>query len=94
VFGQPRHDSCVAVVLHKCDDGVAELAEVVSLAAITPTIVGDLLPPPLAIPLGLDVAAGAAVPEAAVHEDGDPMVGEHEVGLAGEVSRPRRVPDT
>jgi len=48
----------------------------------------------LAIPLGLDVAAGAAVPEAAVHEDGDPMVGEHEVGLAGEVSRPRRVPDT
>jgi len=66
---------------------------VVSLAAITPTIVGDLLPPPLAIPLGFDVATRAAVPEASMHENGDSVIGEYEVGLAGEVSRPRRMPD-
>jgi len=81
-------------MLHQRHYGVAELAEVVSLAAIAPTVVSYLLTPPPAIPLGFDVATRAAVPEAAVHEDGDSMIWEHEVGLAGEVSRPRRVSDT
>jgi len=94
VFGQPGHDPRVTVVFHEGDDGVTELAKVVGLTAITPTIVGDLLPPPLTIPLGFDVAARAAVPETSMHENGDAVVGEYEVGLAGEVSRPRRVPDT
>jgi len=91
--GQPRHDPRITVVLHECDYGVAELAEVVGLAAITPTVVSNLLSPPLAIPLRFDVAARAAVPETAVHENGDSVIGEQEVGLAGEVSRPRRMPD-
>jgi len=94
VFGQPRDDSRVTVVFHEGDDGVTELAKVVGLTAITPTIVGDLLSPPLAIPLGFDVAARAPVPETSMHENGDSVIGEHEVGLAGEVSRPRRVSDT
>jgi len=80
-------------VFHEGDDGVTELAKVVGLAAVAPTVVSYLLSPPLAIPLGFDVAARAAVPEASVHEDGDPMVGEHEVGLAGEVSGLRCMPD-
>jgi hypothetical protein len=62
-------------VLHERDDGVSELAEVVSLATVATTVVGYLLPPPLAIPLGLDVAARAAVPETAVHKDGDAVIG-------------------
>jgi len=81
-------------MLHQRDYGVAELAEVISLASVASTIVGDLLSPPLAIPLGFDVAARAPVPETSMHENGDSVIGEHEVGLAGEVSRPRRVPDT
>jgi len=81
-------------MLHERDNGEAEPTEVVGLASVAPPVIGYLLSPPLAIPLRFDVAARAAVPEASMHEDGDPMVGEHEVGLAGEVSRPRRVPDT
>jgi len=80
-------------MLHQRDYGVAELAEVISLAAIAPTVVSYLLTPPPAIPLGFDVAAWAAVPETAVHENGDSVIGEQEVGLAGEVSRPRRMTD-
>jgi len=80
-------------MLHERDYGEAEPTEVVGLASVASTVASNLLPPPLAIPLGFDVAARAAVPEASVHEDGDPMVGEHEVGLAGEVSGLRRVPD-
>jgi len=64
-------------MLHESDHGVAKSAELVSLAAVSPTIVCDLLPPPLAIPLGFDVAARAPVPEAAMHEDSNAVVGEY-----------------
>jgi len=80
-------------MLHEGDDGIAEPAEVVGLAAVAPTVVGNLLSPPLAIPLGFDVATRAAMPEASMHENCDAVVGEYEVGLAGEVSGLRRVPD-
>jgi len=93
-LGQPRHDPRVTVVFHEGDDGVTELAKVVGLASVAPPVIGYLLSPPLAIPLGFDVAARAPVPETAVHENGDSVVGEHQVGLAREVSRPRRMPDT
>ena len=92
-LGKPRRDPRVTVVLHEGDDGEAELAEMVGLTAVAPTVVGYLLTPPPAIPLGFDVAAWAAVPEASMHENCDAVVGEHEVRLAGEVSRPRRIPD-
>lgn len=80
-------------MLHERDYGEAEPAEVVGLASVPSTVVGYLLPPPLAIPVGFDVASRAAVPEASVYENGDSVIGEQEVGLAGEVIRPRRMPD-
>lgn len=91
--GQPRHDPRVTVVLHERDYGVAELAEMVGLTAVAPTVVGYLLTPPPAIPLGFDVATWAAMPETAVHKDGDAVVGEYEVGLAGKISGLRCMPD-
>lgn len=80
-FGQPHRDTCVTVMLHEGDHGVPALAELVGLAAVATTVVGDLFTPPPAISLGFDVAARAPVPKTAVHKNGDAVVGEHEVGL-------------
>ena len=80
-------------MFHEGDHGVPELAEVVGLAAVTLTVVGDFFTPPLAISLRFYVAARAPVPKATMHENGDSVIGEQQVGLAGEVSRPRRMPD-
>jgi len=81
-------------MLHESDHGVAKSAELVSLAAVSPTIVCDLLPPPLAIPLGFDVAARAPVPKAAMYEDSDAIVGEYKVGPPWQTIRFRCVSDT
>lgn len=66
-------------MLHQRDDRIAEPAQLIGLAAVAAAVVGDLLSPPLAIALRFDVAAWTAVPKAAVDEDGDVVVGEHEV---------------
>lgn len=93
-LGQPRHDSRVTVVLHERDDGVAEPPQLVGLTSVAAAVVSDLLSPPSAIPPRFYVAARAPVPKATMHENGDSVIGEQQVGLAGEVSRPRRMPDT
>ena len=54
------------------------------LAAVAFAVVSDLLAPPFAVALRLGIAAGAAVPKTAVHEDGNVEVGEHQIGLAGQ----------
>lgn len=46
------------------------------LAAVAFAVVGDFLAPPFAVALRLNVAAGAAVPKTAVHEDRNFEVGE------------------
>jgi len=91
---QPCPDSCVAVVLHQRDDRVAEPAQLIGLAAVAASIVCNFLAPPPAIALRFDVAAWTAVPKAAVDEDGDVVVGEHEVRSPGQTCRSRCVSDT
>lgn len=80
-------------MFHEGDHGVPELAEVVGLAAVTLTVVGDFFTPPLAISLRFYVAARAPVPETAMYENSDSVVGEQEVGLAGKIGGSRRVPN-
>lgn len=69
-------------MFHQSDDGIAKPAQLGGLSAVAFSVVGDLLAPPFAVALRLGVAAGAAVPETAVHEDGNVEVGEHQIGLA------------
>jgi len=71
-------------VLHQRDNGIAEQAKFGRLATVAPSVVRNLLAPPPTVALRLGVAAGAAVPKTSVHEDGDVVVGQHEVGLAGQ----------
>lgn len=90
---KPCLDSSVAVVFHQCDDRIAEPAQLIGLAAVAAAVAGDLLSPPLAIALRFDIAAWTAVPKAAVDEDGDVVVGEHEVRPSGQSFRLRGVSD-
>jgi len=69
-------------VFHQSDNRVAKPAQLGGLAAVTFAVVGDLLAPPFAVALRLGVAARAAVPKTAVHEDSNVEVGEHQIGLA------------
>ena len=69
-------------MLHQRDDGIAEPAKFSRLATVAASVVRDLLAPPPTVALRLGVAARAAVPETSVYEDGDVMVGQHEVGPA------------
>ena len=73
-------------MFHQRDDGIAEPAKFSRLAAVAASVVRDLLAPPPTVALRLGVAAGAAVPKTSVHEDGDVVVGQHEVGLAGQLA--------
>jgi len=73
-------------VFHQRDDGIAEKAKFGRLATVASSVVRDLLAPPPTVALRLGVAAGAAVPETSVHEDGDVVVRQHEVGLAGQTA--------
>jgi len=91
---QPCLDSSVAVMLHQRDDRIAEPAQLIGLAAVAALVVGDFLTPPLSIALRFDVAAWAAVPKAAVDEDGDVVVRENYVGSPGQTCGSRRVSDT
>jgi hypothetical protein len=52
------------------------------LASVAASVVGDLLTPPLAVAFGFGVAAGAAMPKTAMHEDGHVVVEQYEVGFA------------
>lgn len=90
---EPGSDSCIAVVLHDGDHGVAEFAELVRLAAVTPSVVCDLLSPPLTVPLWFHVTPRAPVPETTVNEDGDAMIGEDEVGPSWQTPVSRRMTD-
>jgi len=47
----------------------------VGFTAVASAVVGNLLSPPPAIPLGLNVAPWTSVPETAVHEDSDAVIG-------------------
>jgi len=67
-------------MLHQRDDRIAEPAQLICLSPVAAAVVGDLLSPPLAIALRFHEAARATVPKATVDEDGDVVVGEHEVG--------------
>jgi len=87
-LSQSTFDSLVAVVLHQRDDGIAEPAKFSRLATVAASVVGDLLAPPPTVALGFGVAARAAVPETSVHEDGDVVVGQHEVGPARQPAGP------
>jgi hypothetical protein len=79
---KPCLDSPVAVMLHQRDDRIAEPAQLIGLSAVATSVVGDFLTPPTAIAFRFDIAAWAAVPKAPVDEDGDVVVGEHEVGFS------------
>ena len=52
--------------------------------SVASSVAGNLLAPPLTVAFRLGVAAGAAVPKTAVHEDSDVVVGQYEVGLTGQ----------
>ena len=71
-------------MLHQRDDGITEPSELGGLTSVASSVVGDLLAPPLTVAFRLGVAAGAAVPKTAVHEDSDVVVGQYEVGLTGQ----------
>jgi len=90
---QPCPDSSVAVVLHQRNDRIAEPAQLIGLTAVAAAIVSNLQPPPPAIAFRFDVAAWTAVPKAAVDEDGDVVVGEHEVGSPRQTRGSRCVSD-
>jgi hypothetical protein len=90
---KPCLDSSVAVVLHQRDDRIAKPAQLIGLAAVATSVVGDFLAPPPAIAFRFDVAAWTAVPKAAVDEDGDVVVWEHEVRSPGQTCRSRCVSD-
>lgn len=81
-------------MLHDGDHGIAEFAELVGLAAVTPSVVCNLLTPPLTVPLRFDVAPWAPVPETTVNEDGDAVIREEEVGPSRQISGSRRMTDT
>ncbi len=91
---KPCLDSSVAVVFHQRDDRVAEPPQLIGLAAVAAAIVGNLQPPPPAIAFRFDIAAWTAVPKAAVDEDGDVVVGEHEVRSPGQTCSSCCVPDS
>jgi hypothetical protein len=62
-------------VLHKRNYAIAEPTQVTGLSAITPPIIGDFLAPPLTISFRLGIAAMTPVPETAMNEDGDFVMG-------------------
>jgi len=62
-------------MLHQRDDRIAKPAQLIGFAAVAAAVIGDFLTPPSAIAFRFDVAAWTAVPEAAVDEDGDVVVG-------------------
>jgi len=61
-------------MFHQCDDRIAEPSELIGLASVAASVIGDLLVPPSAIAFRFDVAAWATVPKAAVNEDGNAVV--------------------
>ena len=69
-------------MFHLCDDRIAKPTQLIALTAVAAAVIGDFLAPLFAVALRLGVAAGAVVPETAVHEDGNVEVGEHQIGLA------------
>jgi len=91
---QSSANARIAVVFHQRNDRIAEPAQLISLAAIPALVVGDFLSPPLAIALRFDEAVRATVPKATVDEDGDVVVGEHEVRPSRQTRGSRCVFDT
>lgn len=89
---QPALNSLVVVVFHERDHRESEGPQMVGFPAVAAAVGGDLLAPPPAIAFRLDEAARASVPETPVHEHGDAVIGEHEIGSTGEGGSPRGVP--
>ena len=89
---QPALNSLVVVVFHQRDHRESEGPQMVGFPAVAATVGGDLLAPPPAIAFRLDEAARASVPETPVHEHGDAVIGEHEIGSPGEGGGLRGVP--
>lgn len=74
-------------VLPEVEDGPAELLQLAVLPGVPGPVVGQLLPPPLAIVLRQGAVFGARMPEATVHEDSDVGPGEDDVWPTGEPGR-------
>jgi len=91
---QSSADTRIAVMLHQRDDRKAEPAQLIGFSAVAAAVIGDFLAPPSAIAFRFDVAAWATVPKTAVDEDGDVVVGEHEVGSSRQTRGSRCVSDT
>lgn len=68
------------------DDGPGEGVEALGVEFVTGDVGGDLLFPETGVGLWFHVfgTAAVAVPEAAVDEDDGAVLGQHEVGFAGE----------
>jgi len=81
-------------MLHQRDDRKAEPAQLIGFSAVAAAVIGDFLAPPSAIAFRFDVAAWATVPKTAVDEDGDVVVGEHEVRPSRQTRISRCVSDT
>lgn len=62
------------------EDGPAVFAEDAADFAVASLVAGDFGGPELPVLAGLGAVAGAAVPEAAIHEEGDTGAPEDEVG--------------
>jgi hypothetical protein len=72
------------VLMFPCpDDEPSGLTEAFLRPAVPRDVGVELGPPPVGVRLRGDGVIGAAVPEAAVDEDGDPGTGESNVGPAG-----------
>ena len=68
------------------DDGPGEGVEALGVEFVTGDVAGDFLAPECFVGLGIDVlgATAVAVPEAAVDEDDGAVLGQDEIGGAGE----------
>jgi hypothetical protein len=71
-------------VAPNADNPPASAAKQPGYATVAGAVAGDFALPILAVSLGHAAVPAAAVPEAAVHEDGEAGAAEDEVGAAGE----------